>query len=989
MLMTNMGHVMTLANSIIGVGILAMPFCFHKCGIVLSILLLVLNYLVTRISCYYLIRSALLARRRSFEFLGFYAFGSSGKLMVELCIIGYLIGTCIAYFVVVGDLGPRIIAKILDLNESDNLRTWVMIIVTILCIIPLGLLRNVDSLSAVSTASIGFYICLVLKAISESQAHLMANDWHEKVIYWDPDGILQCLPIFSMACSCQMQLFEVMETVPNHSLEKMNSIVKQSTKICTCVYIMVGLFGYIGFCTIPFTGNILIHFSPTLSSEVIKLGFVLSVAFSFPLVIFPCRVSIYSLIYKRGHGDASTYIPEKRFKVITVSIVLISLLVALMIPSIELVIGLVGSTIGVAICVLFPASVYLKMFSKIRTFEKTVAQVVLVGGFFLMILGTYANLNAIDEKRSGISTEATERSVILQNNFHQSDLSIADKLAKKEIEQNFVPKLPPIIPTSDSLKANILEPKLPFENPPIIKENPKLPFETNKIIEEEKISNLSNLKPPIESSKVSPEPPKPANIDKYKIATQNIKSILPNQVITNDSKVIEKASKIQPNKLDVGSLDQSIKTSDFKENSVIKTKKEENIKDTPLATNVVKTVNTNNVIDKDAIKKDEEIAAEEAAKDKDKKLEIAEAELQKTKELLEKKVDELKQEIVKQNEETQKLVNEKLSNIIEQVKEIKEEVKEEKKNEQAKIDESLKNNLNIHNHNEIIEKTPDIEVKTKFNPPQASLVAQLLQNLPSKEIIQKADYATNITSNEITKLESNVKILNNDNTGIVKTDSKSEKENEKLKIQETKEKVYEPLSYKTGEILNKINETKSHFIDNRAAIPLPLLINSTNNSKLTKINNDIDSNNLNQLVNNKNISKDLLNTTNLKVSDNNNSNMTKDLRSNVMIQSIKNSKITESNIEAIRRDILEVKETKTENNEKLNREKRDLNNFDYNLLFTNNDNVNCLPDCIKNNEPLIFTNLFTNDLNIGLKIMTGGRDLKSIDENNEDEKHSK
>lgn len=51
-----------------------------------------------------------------------YIFGSSGKLMIELCAIGYLMGTCITYFVVVGDLGPQIISKIFNINQTDSLR---------------------------------------------------------------------------------------------------------------------------------------------------------------------------------------------------------------------------------------------------------------------------------------------------------------------------------------------------------------------------------------------------------------------------------------------------------------------------------------------------------------------------------------------------------------------------------------------------------------------------------------------------------------------------------------------------------------------------------------------------------------------------------------------------------------------------------------------------------------------------------------------------
>lgn len=38
-----------------------------------------------------------------------------------------------------------------------------MVIVSLVCVLPLGLLRNVDSLSNVSAATICFYFCLVIK----------------------------------------------------------------------------------------------------------------------------------------------------------------------------------------------------------------------------------------------------------------------------------------------------------------------------------------------------------------------------------------------------------------------------------------------------------------------------------------------------------------------------------------------------------------------------------------------------------------------------------------------------------------------------------------------------------------------------------------------------------------------------------------------------------------------------------------------------------
>lgn len=57
----------------------------------------------------------------------FHTFGPTGKLVVELSIIGFLLGTCIAFFVVIGDLGPDILAKAFNLEHSPTLRPSVLV----------------------------------------------------------------------------------------------------------------------------------------------------------------------------------------------------------------------------------------------------------------------------------------------------------------------------------------------------------------------------------------------------------------------------------------------------------------------------------------------------------------------------------------------------------------------------------------------------------------------------------------------------------------------------------------------------------------------------------------------------------------------------------------------------------------------------------------------------------------------------------------------
>ena len=72
-------------------------------------------------ACYLLLKSAREAKGvRSYELLAQYAFGPAGKLAIEFCMIGFMMGTCIAFFVVIGDLGEERHFPILIENIFKN-----------------------------------------------------------------------------------------------------------------------------------------------------------------------------------------------------------------------------------------------------------------------------------------------------------------------------------------------------------------------------------------------------------------------------------------------------------------------------------------------------------------------------------------------------------------------------------------------------------------------------------------------------------------------------------------------------------------------------------------------------------------------------------------------------------------------------------------------------------------------------------------------------
>ncbi|XP_035694467.1 putative sodium-coupled neutral amino acid transporter 10 [Branchiostoma floridae] len=397
----NWPFVLNLGNSIIGVSILAMPYCFKQCGILLGSLLLLCSAYLTRVSCNLLLKTAFAARKRSYEFLALHTFGAAGKLAVELSIIGLLLGTCVAFYVIIGDLGPAIIAEMTGLENTASLRAGLLVFVAIAIVTPLGMMRDITSFTAVSTMSLLFYSVFIIEVLMWAIPNLVSGAWIQRVEMWRPAGIFQCLPIFSMAFACQTQLFVLYGALDEPSVKRMNNIVQDAINMVGSIYLCVGFFGYVAFCELV-KGDVLLNFSSTFMAEVVKMGFCLSVAVSFPLMIFPCRQSIDTLFFRKhvptleNIPTGGNYIPPLRFKAITMSIIIFSLITGIVIPNIETVLALTGSTTGVLICFVFPSLMFLNVFSS-QSSGKITAQIALFVGVSVLVASTYTTLTTPGE----------------------------------------------------------------------------------------------------------------------------------------------------------------------------------------------------------------------------------------------------------------------------------------------------------------------------------------------------------------------------------------------------------------------------------------------------------------------------------------------------------------------------------------------------------------------------------------------------------------
>jgi len=386
--------ILNLANGAIGAGVLAFPYAYRDTGLIAGFVVTVIMIGLLAFSLHVVSRVTDQFKARTYQELVGTLLGKKIQKVCEVMLVLYLVGSCIAYMTVMGDIiGP--VARHWAGHHFYTTRDFLIVSFAIFVMFPLCLLKRIDVLALASVLAVLSCSYLAVFVSYEGIEELVKNGF-DKVHSERLDfQFLAALPLICFAYQCQIMVPPVYSNLKNANLSKMSIITAGALTICTLLYVPVGSFGYIKFGD-DTDSDILLNFDVgNVGASIARMCVAFTVTLAYPINNFPARLTIASMLFK--DNDPST----KRLYLITGVTFVINLAVAILVPSITVVFSILGATLGVSMIFFYPALFAWKLQQRLNSQGKSYrayqigAGVLGIVGIFIASTGTYLTIASV------------------------------------------------------------------------------------------------------------------------------------------------------------------------------------------------------------------------------------------------------------------------------------------------------------------------------------------------------------------------------------------------------------------------------------------------------------------------------------------------------------------------------------------------------------------------------------------------------------------
>lgn len=314
------GACSNLVNSIVGAGIIGIPFALQQSGLVSGVIMLLLVGYFTDKSLRMMINLATSSSSLkgkgvwTYDDLMGLPFGHSGSVFVLASMFVAAYGAMVAYLLIIKDTLPVILGLVDDGDASVGgfwERELVMIVTSLLVVVPLSMQRDFSSLAFTSSISVaadlllvGFVSAFAPIGESVSKAGGLGEVIKNSII---DKGFFIGFGVLTVAMCCQHSAFIVASSLDNPTPRRWSIVSAVSLSVSVVCCLVLGVSGYLGFLE-GTQGDVLNNFGvDTVAANTARFLLALTMFFTYPMEAFVARHVLVQLLWK---GDIDGYIVD-------------------------------------------------------------------------------------------------------------------------------------------------------------------------------------------------------------------------------------------------------------------------------------------------------------------------------------------------------------------------------------------------------------------------------------------------------------------------------------------------------------------------------------------------------------------------------------------------------------------------------------------------------------------------------------------------------
>ena len=430
--------VFNLVNSIIGAGIIGLPYAIRDCGLIMGTFLLLFVSWVTFYSVGLLIESGEEWKVYDYPSLAEKVFGKYGRRMATFFVFTMAFGAMIAYMMIVGDSITRVAEGGANGNRDSLFadRRFVIVLTSLVTILPVSLFRKMSSLASTSLFSISCDFALIVcvlafsqQAAENSYVYAPGDSVPTRGITADLDAhafsfararVFQGIGAMSFAFVCHHSSFVVYNSMKNRTEEAWRKVSGAGGLIACAACMILGLGGYLRFYSWS-KADVLNNFGFSVEISFARILLSFTMILTYPMEMFVAREILHAAIY-----GSSTPITPQRHLLFTMLLFLLSLFFACATDDLGFVLEFSGAVSSGVVGFILPPlfALYSPSWPSRSRATKILIRVVFVFGIVTSIVGAVsAILNSFGDLKDCTSKPSVHPPMTLVNGTNVPSIS--------------------------------------------------------------------------------------------------------------------------------------------------------------------------------------------------------------------------------------------------------------------------------------------------------------------------------------------------------------------------------------------------------------------------------------------------------------------------------------------------------------------------------------------------------------------------------------